>query len=434
MVVHSGPQHAVRAPRRVHRQVPAEVWHMVCQHLGRRDLLRLAQVCRYLSAVAERDIYRDVTLTAPFVTSWGGAVMLHHRADAVRSLSVSLAGPKGVARRVDVLFRLASAVCQLPNLRELKVKDARIPREFCRDLVGSDSCRLEKFYCDCDELVLASWPSLSRQHSLQEFRGLYGVLALPPTVAPSAFPELRVLATGPTFASRISSGCKVSRLSIHAPRMTAASIVKRITEVLGDHLVTLKVVRTILCPRSAGNNWGIDLAGPAGAMPGAIPYWESDSPVVLCAALSAPRLRYFEVRDRVHTPGTSWSVGFDTLRERPSFGPAFKEAQRTSRTPSLSTLLWRPVWAGASKALRSIVFDHVMDAFSLLPVSYVGMPLVEHVSGLTAAPNAEGWSTWAKAGLGENAPARPPPAWWEGPGTVEQASGYVCMDELWVTF
>ncbi|KAI0632746.1 hypothetical protein C8Q77DRAFT_1059484 [Trametes polyzona] len=423
---------AARPPRRVYQHVPVELWDKVFDHLGTSDLLSLARTCAYLGAIAEARVWRSARVPSSKVDIWAASISPLHRSTAVRVLEVDLK-ITGVADAIVAVFRLAGAIRQLSDLRELTVTGAELPKLAARDiLMGCRSERLERFKSDWDALVLASWPSLARQQNLTEFGGLFGHTCVPPVqVRPSVFPLLHILDTGAAFAQRVDRSSRVANLTVHVTRAMAGGTLKNITEVLGPHLISLRVIRTILCPRTAGNNWGLALAEAAGAMPGAPPFWESDSPVVLCAALRAPNLQFFELRDKVLTSTARWTASSEKLREQPAFGPTFREKQSTSRTPALTTLVWRPVWEKAAKALRPIVLDHVMDIFTLLPVSAVAMPLVESCDRMTAPPDAEGWSTWTKKDVDEGAPV--PPPWWEGSGTVEQVNRYACTDELWIT-
>ncbi len=145
--------------------------------------------------------------------------------------------------------------------------------------------------CNCDAIVLACWPALAVQSELEEFRGLYDYATyIPVEVSPGVWPNLRILDAGATFVEHLTGRSKVTSLSVHVPRTTAMSVLARISQTLGDQLVKLRVIRTILCPHSGGSDW---------TTVGSEPYWESDSPVVLCAALRVPALKLFELWDKL---------------------------------------------------------------------------------------------------------------------------------------
>lgn len=271
----------MRPPQRTYKKMPVELWLLVFAHLQKKDLVNLASTCKHIGAIAEATFYRTMGVRSSLVITATTALSARHRADAVRSLTVSLDGVVGYAKCAGVVLRLAGALSQLPSLRELAIIGAKLPEAAVRDVLADcPSKQLEKFHCDSDALVLASWSSLANQCNLEEFRGVFDhVHAPPPHVTPAAFPKLRVLDAGAHFVSRIGRKSGVTHLSARVSRATAPNVLSRVTEDLGEQLVALRVVRTFRSP------------------PRGDPFWGSDSPVVLCSALKAPVLKFFELRD-----------------------------------------------------------------------------------------------------------------------------------------
>lgn len=289
------PPHVSHGGRPAHTEVPVEIWQSIFKDLPQADLVNLSRVSRYIGAVSETILYQRATLAPLDVASWTAAVsrsVVYHRATAVQSLTISLEGLTGLCESANALLRLAGALSSLPDLRELTISGAKPHRDAVRDILpGITFSRLQRFVCDSDAIVLACWPALAVQSELEEFRGLYDYNGyIPFDMTPGVWPNLRILDAGASFVERITDGSKVTCLSVHVPRATATNILARITRKLGGQLITLRVVRTILCPHSGGSDWA-----PAGSDP----YWESDSPVVLCAVLRAPVLRLFELRDEL---------------------------------------------------------------------------------------------------------------------------------------
>ncbi|EIW56784.1 uncharacterized protein TRAVEDRAFT_49604 [Trametes versicolor FP-101664 SS1] len=406
---------STRPPQRAHKKMPVELWLLVFSHLGKEDLVNLASTCKHIGAIAEATFYRAMSVRSSLVITATTALSARHRADAVRSLTVSLDGVAGYANCAGVVLRLAGALSQLPSLRELAVTGAKLPEAAVRDILADcPSKQLEKFHCDSDVLVLASWSSLTNQRNLEDFRGVFDhVHAPPPHVTPAAFPKLRVLDAGAHFVSRIGRKSGVTHLSVRVSRATAPNVLARVTEDLGEQLVALRVVRMFRTP------------------PRGDPFWGSDSPVVLCSALKAPVLKFFELRDKAPV-NEGWNAAREALRSQPEFGHAFRTAQE-ARTPALWTVLWRPMWEGSAQLVKTVVRDYVLDAMALLPsVRNVGMPIIESVARVPGSRATEGWSVWEWLEDMEGGPAAPD--WWEGDGTVKQLDLYASLEDTWATF
>ncbi|KAH9856231.1 hypothetical protein C2E23DRAFT_882337 [Lenzites betulinus] len=348
--------------RRAYREVPEEIWLMVFGYLSKDDLLNLARVAKFIGAVAESRLYREAQLSRLNFVFWSVAVSVPHRASAVRVLTLSLAGKEGIFPTSGVVSRLGATLRSLPDLRELSVLGVKLlTSEYRNILSGVSFTRLRKFACDSDELVLASWASLAEQKELEDFRGLYRHdTHLPSNIRPGVWPKLRILETGAVFLERIDEGSQITHLSTYLPRMTASRILQRVTETLGGHLIGLRVIRTILAPRSGGIHWFVEPQLNTDL------YWESDSPVALCGALRAPALKFLELRD-ISPAKRSWATNTESLREQRRFGRAFRSSQRQDRSPSLEMLLWRPVWGDAAQPLPGIVRDNILDMLHILP-------------------------------------------------------------------
>ncbi|KAI0641035.1 hypothetical protein C8Q79DRAFT_1014857 [Trametes meyenii] len=410
-----------------YEDLPVEMWDAILSHLSRADLVSMARTCKYLGTVAEHRFYRDVPwLSHATFLGWTCAVMRPWRANAVRSLAVSFEGLSfsSTAAVSGELFRLRGALSSLPGLEELMVSGLSDVEASTQDIFGGCLFSLRKFFCDGDAVVLASWPSLRTHITLEEFGGFFDILHLPPVdVRPDAFPHLRVLDTGAPFARRIGMGSRITHLSVHVARTTACCVLKQIAKTLGHQLVVLRVVRTIQAPHSTGR---ADLEQA--------PFWESDSPIVLCRALRAPVLRYMEVRDKA-PPGTKWTVDFDTLRVIPAFWYDCSK-QATERTPLLSTLAWRPVWACQARLLAPIVHDHMQDFFYLLPsLKFAVLPLVASAQNAAfgQAEDSESWTLWEKVRV-EEGTSRQPVDWWPQQDiTFEQIDCPAPLGNTWAT-
>ncbi|KAI0668961.1 hypothetical protein C8Q78DRAFT_221273 [Trametes maxima] len=403
------------------------MWDAILSHLNRGDLVSMTRSCKHIGAIAEAHLYRNVRgLCHAIFPQWTYGIVRPWRANAVRSIILSFDGLNlsSTAAVSGALFRLRAALSVLPDLRELVVTGLSGVMASAQNILRDCTFSLRKFFCDGDAVVLASWPSLRTHRTLEEFGGFLNIMYPPPlNVTLDVFPHLRVLDTGAPFAGRTGTGSRITHLSVHVARITACRVLKQITETLGCQLVALRVVRTIRSPRSAG-----------GAGFGQTPFWESDSPVVLCEALRAPALKFLEVRDKAPS-GAKWSVDFDTLRAIPAFWYD-RSKQVTERTPSLSTLVWRPVWAGQSRLLASIVRDHMQDFFYLLPsLQLAVLPLVARApaGASSQAEGSESWSTWKKVPV-EEGTSRRPVDWWPQQGvTFEQIDCYAPLGAMWAT-
>ncbi|KAI0350938.1 hypothetical protein OH77DRAFT_1524464 [Trametes cingulata] len=408
-----------------HQSMPKELWCEVFSHLRRQDLVDVARTCSHLGGIAEECLYRRAKLEVAGFVPWSQAVMAPHRADAVRSLTISLDGLEGRAKSAGTVMRLAGALARLTDLRDLTLVGAgKLPKSCACDILEAcKSTRLRKFRCDNDALVLASWSSLSKQAEVEEFRGLFHLTDdLPSEVQPSAFPCLQVLDSAMPFVRRVTKDSRITHLSIRVPRLTAVQELERVSVVLGDQLVALRVIRTIFAPRTVGNDWEYNPPFADGRL------WRFDSPVILCRALRAPLLQFFELRDVTPTK-MRWSTDFETLRDEPGFQESFRVEQRTERIPALTTLFWRPIWADAAQLFKPIGLDHVVDIFKLLPVRSLALPLMENVA---RNDHGEGWSLFRRVADGQ--PSGGEPEGWDEEDGLLRGDGYADLEEQWAAW
>ncbi|OJT03806.1 hypothetical protein TRAPUB_5535 [Trametes pubescens] len=128
----------MQPPQRVHRKMLVELWLLVFAHLQKKDLVSLGSTCKHVGAIAE----------ASFIGRWTSA-------------------PR-------IILRLAGALSQPPNLTELVITGVELPQAAALNiLANSASVGLRTFHCGSDPLVLASWPSLTQQHDIDDFRGIF---------------------------------------------------------------------------------------------------------------------------------------------------------------------------------------------------------------------------------------------------------------------
>ncbi|KAI8992830.1 hypothetical protein BD414DRAFT_412345 [Trametes punicea] len=388
--------------------MPVEIWKQVFSYLDRSDILNIARTSSYLGAIAETEIYANTRLTAKTFVLWTSAIHVPYRAEAVRKLHVSFEGMTGKRDLTYVTYRLAQALRQLPNLEHLSIVNLpRLPKTAVRDILRDCNFSLKSFFCDEDKLVLASWNSLETHSEITELRVLFDPTDEPPSgISPDTFQHLRLLDTGAPFASRATTRSTFTNLSVHVLRATAARVLQRITAVLGHQICAIRVVREISVPHSGSPVIPPALTPQDGVAGGTnTRFWESDSPLMLLAAIRAPRLVLFEVRDNSNN---QWTLDGEALRDDPGVRDLFAPQVREKRTPALMVIIWRPVWAITKRdrrLTRGFAVDCARDFFTLMPLRQVAMPLIKDMP----EREAEGWTVWENdAGTQGWNEARPP--------------------------
>ncbi|KAI0334207.1 hypothetical protein GY45DRAFT_87495 [Cubamyces sp. BRFM 1775] len=278
-------------PRKAAQILPLEVWAKILSHLNRNEKVDHTRTCRMFGDIVEDELYREVELDTDTVMSWtAGVTRYTHRAKTMRTLEISLEGASKDSLR-DILPHLRKALCALPALQEFSLLDVQgLPEDAAEDILEGVQFSLTQFACDSDALIVKSWASLKKQIHLEEFRGLLDYTrVLQDDMTPDVFPELWLLETSSSFANRITNASTVTNLSIWTAYHQAQPTLARVTMALGENLSRLKITRHMM---SSPNPYIGYTFAPQNSLP--FRAWEAHSPIVLCEAIRAPNLLYFE--------------------------------------------------------------------------------------------------------------------------------------------
>lgn len=215
----------------------------------------------------------------------------------IRSLSVSLDFPKDAPINARMfLENLAAVLRSLDGLQELTLTGSKQSLYSApRDIFQGCSFSLRKLHCSVDKVLVASWSSL-RQHSIHDFSGFLDVVRGPPSdVLPWGMANLKHLETSAYFAERLTNPANITHISLHTSRSRTRPTLWHLSNLLGDQLISLRVNRTLVESRSLSAE-AVTEAAKEVDMTALL--WESDSPLMICCMLRAPKLKYLEIRDK----------------------------------------------------------------------------------------------------------------------------------------
>ncbi|KAI0656191.1 hypothetical protein C8Q70DRAFT_935729 [Cubamyces menziesii] len=359
--------------RNAERILPPEIWAQILSDLSHNEKVANTRTCRLFGDIIEDELYREVELDMHTVLSWTAGVSRYtHRANTMRTLEITLEGASKDDLR-EIVPHLRNALHGLPALEEFALLDVQeLPPNAAEDIFKGVEFSLTKFACDSDEIIVQSWESLKKQTKLKEFRGLLDYTrVLQSDVRPDVFSNLKVLDTSTTFAMGVSSASTISNLSIWMAYHQVCPALSKITEALGENLSSLRVIRHMM--KSPNPNFGTTFA-PEGSQLSR--YWERHSPIEVCAAIRAPRLKYLEINDVCSdTEQREWPrTRINVIRDDPARHAELNMKLRTECVPSLRTLVWWPAWADSVSTVILSQRRYVIEFYALLPIVDIVLP------------------------------------------------------------
>ncbi|PIL26145.1 hypothetical protein GSI_11900 [Ganoderma sinense ZZ0214-1] len=272
----------------------------------------------------------------------------------------------------------------LHHLRELAFLGTSVQSD-ARDLLVDlpPEARLRRFFCEDDSLLQDSSRSLLKhRETLGEFGGFFDTETFSPDMTPDTFlrtfRSVHTLDVGMRFIEQVKLAGSITNLSVRLEWPRMSSVVCHLCRTFGTQVRALRIERSAVVSGGwalVGDTW---VPGP-------------ESPMLLCAYLDMPALRYLEVRDTappaapevqqegIRPPGPSaWSFGDSTWMESSDY----------DGVQNLDRLAWRPAWAAKGGEHRDCADAFVRMAGDMLPVLTVWMSLEERTSGV--------WDTWTR--------------------------------------